>query len=477
MRKKITLLQMNDLHGYLDLHKEVYYDEKGVRVAKAGGLPRIKALAERIRKEAGEILFLDNGDTLHGTYEAVESKGAALIPLLNSLKLDAMTFHWDIAYGPKVLKEREKELAYPILAVNAYHRETHELFMAPYLMKEVNGVKVAIIGVACNIIDKTMPRSFSEGLYFTDGLKELPGYVEEVRGKGAELIVVLSHMGFPQDVEILHQVPGIDVCLSGHTHNRLHEARQVNGTWIIQSGSHGSFLGRLDLTLEDKGIVEVEHALLDVSEDLPEDPAISEMVEEIMAPHRAYLDAPAGETRVLLHRGTSLESPMDNLLLTALLHETGAQMAFSNGWRYGVPMEPGTITLRDLHQIIPVNPPVSTVKLTGQEIMDMIEDNLEHTYSRNPLDQMGGYLKRALGIRVYLKIENEKGQRIQEIFVGRERLDPQRTYTAAYVTSQGVPERFGTDHRKLETKAMDALVSYLKKETFDLAEAGTFILV
>lgn len=477
MRKKITLLQMNDLHGYLDLHKEIYYDDNGIRIAKAGGFPRIFTLAERIRKEAGEILFLDNGDTLHGTYEAVKSRGAALIPLLNRLKLDAMTFHWDIAYGPQVLKEREQELSYPILAINAYHEDTHELFMSPYLMKEINDVRVAVIGVACNIIDKTMPKSFSEGLYFTDGLMELPGYIEEVREKGAELIVVLSHMGFPQDVEILRKVPGIDVCLSGHTHNRLHEAKKIKDTWIIQSGSHGSFLGRLDLTLEDRKIVHVDHALLDVSEDLPEDPETRALMEEVMAPHRSFLDTPVGETKVLLHRGTSLESPMDNLLLSALLHETGAEVAFSNGWRYGVPIEPGTLTMRDLHQIIPVNPPVSTVKLTGQEILDMIEDNLEHTYSRNPLDQMGGYLKRALGIKAYLKIENEKDKRIQEIFVGSERLDPERTYTACYVTSQGVPERFGTDHRKLETKAIDALVSYLKKEAFDLDEVRSFILI
>jgi len=475
--KKLTILQMNDLHGYLDLHDEVYYDDNGIRLAKAGGLPRIASLVEKIRKEDGKLLFLDNGDTFHGTYEVVESEGSVLVPILNHLSLDAMTFHWDIAYGPEVLKEREKELNYPILAINVYHEETDELYMDPYMIKEINGIRVAVIGVACNIIDKTMPKKFHEGLYFTNGLEELPGYIEEVKEKGAEVVVLLSHLGFPQDMELLSKVKGVDVCLSGHTHNRVHEVVEVNGTYLIQSGSHGSFLGKLELTLKEGKIRAVNHELLDVSEDLPEDEKTKAMIEKIMEPHRAYLDEILGQTDVILHRGTSLECSMDNLLLSSLLKETGAEMAFSNGWRYGAPVDIGPVTMRDLHQIIPVNPPVSTADITGKELQEMLEENLEKTYSRNPLDQMGGYVKRALGIRVYFKVENPFGQRIQEIYVGDEMLDPDKVYKACYVTNQGVPENYGRNHKKLTATAIDALVHYLKDETFDLDDADTYILI
>ncbi|MFH5836540.1 bifunctional metallophosphatase/5'-nucleotidase [Proteiniclasticum sp. C24MP] len=476
--KRLTILQMNDLHGYLDLHNEVYYDESGIRLAKAGGLPRIRTMVDTIRKETGEILFLDNGDTFHGTYEAVHSKGADLVPLLNDLALDAMTFHWDIAYGPDVLKEREKELDYPILAINVYHKETDALYMKPYMIQEVSGIKVAVIGIACNIIDKTMPKHFSEGLYFTNGLEELPGYIEEVKEKGAELVVVLSHLGFPQDMELLTRIEGVDVLISGHTHNRVHEVVRVNDALLIQSGSHGSFLGRLDLTLgEDGGITDVKHRLLDVSEDVSEHEETKQRIETIMASHRKFLDEEVGKTRVVLHRGTSLECSMDNLLLSSLLKETGAEMAFSNGWRYGAPVDVGPVTRRELHQIIPVNPPVSTCELTGKELQEMIEENLEKTYSRSPLDQMGGYVKRALGIRVYFKVENPYGQRIQEIYVGEKKLEPDKVYRACYVTNQGVPEKYGRNHEKLPVKAIDALEHYLKEETFELYEADTYILI
>jgi len=473
----LTILQMNDLHGYLDLHNEVYYKDNGITLAKAGGLPRIRTVVEDLRKEKGEILFLDNGDTIHGTFEAVSSQGAALVPLLNLLRFDAMTFHWDIAYGPEVLKERGKELDYPILASNVYYKDSDELFMKPYLIKEISGVKVGIIGVASNIIDKNMPKSFSEGIYFTNGDQELPGYIREVKEKGAEIVVLLSHLGFPQDIALLSEIPGIDVCISGHTHNRIREAVKVNDTYIIQSGSHGSFLGRLDLTIFEGKITDVRHDLIDVSQEIPEDPEIAEMVKDIMAPHRDHLDQTVGKTDVVLHRGTSLECPMDNLLLSALLHKSGAQIAFSNGWRYGVPIDIGPVTMRDLYQIIPVNPPVSVVDLTGKELTEMLEANLEHTYSRDPFNQMGGYVKRALGLKVYLKVENGKGQRIQKIYIGEEELDPGKTYRACYVTNQGVPKEFGKNHENLPFKAVDALVSYLETETFTLKESGTYVLI
>jgi S-sulfosulfanyl-L-cysteine sulfohydrolase len=293
----------------------------------------------------------------------------------------------------------------------------------------------------------------------------------------AELVVMLSHLGFPQDVQMVRDVKGIDVCISGHTHNRLRAPEVVDGTYIIQSGSHGSFLGQMDLTLDENGISSLRHELLDVSEDVPEDEEMKALVHRTMAPYREKLDARVGETLVDLHRGTSLESPTDNLILSALLQVSGAEAAFSNGWRYGAPVPKGEVTLRDLYNIIPVNPPVSTVEITGAEMYEMIEANLESTYAKDPFDQLGGYLKRALGIRVYIKIENAKGSRIQRFFVGKEELDLEKTYTVAFVTQQGVPEKFGKNRKNMDVRAVDALKTYLATLRFDLGQVDTFIVV
>jgi len=169
---------------------------------------------------------------------------------------------------------------------------------------------------------------------------------------------------------------------------------------------------------------------------------------------------------------------MDNFLLKGLLSETDAQIAFSNGWRYGAPVVPGKITLNDLHNIIPVNPPVCTVELTGKEIWTMMEENLEHLFSRNPYNQMGGYLKRCMGINLYFKVENPQGQRIQEIFVKGKKMKANETYNAAYMTSQGVPSPYGKNRNSEGLNAIELLKNYLSKNKTIKAEIkGTLIAI
>jgi 2',3'-cyclic-nucleotide 2'-phosphodiesterase (5'-nucleotidase family) len=164
--------------------------------------------------------------------------------------------------------------------------------------------------------------------------------------------------------------------------------------------------------------------------------------------------------------------------LQALQESTGAQLAFSNGWRYGAPIIPGEITLNDLYNIIPMNPPVSTVELTGDEIVAMLEENLERTFARDPYEQMGGYVKRSLGLVVYIKIENPPGQRVQQVFVGEEPLQPGQYYSTAFVTEQGVGQKYGRNRQTHSERSIEALETHLSKHRPLRAELrGTFVAV
>ncbi|HSJ54295.1 MAG TPA: 5'-nucleotidase, partial [Anaerolineae bacterium] len=208
------------------------------------------------------------------------------------------------------------------------------------------------------------------------------------------------------------------------------------------------------------------------------DPRVQALVDQTLAPHRQELAEVVGHTVTGLHRGTVLEATMDNLLLQALLDVSGAEVAFSNGWRYGAPIPPGPITLNDLWNIIPVNPPVSVCTMTGDEIWAMMEENLEHTFARDPYRQMGGYLKRSLGIKVYVKLENPAGQRIQELFVAGEPAQRDRSYRTTFVTEQGVPSKYGTDRQHLDTDAIAALRRYLRAhDPVDARLRGTVVAV
>jgi sulfur-oxidizing protein SoxB len=479
-RTSLTIVQMNDSHAYYDLHQEMFWEGDQAVYRKAGGYARIATLVKQIRTESQEsVLFCDCGDTLHGTYPALKTQGQNMIPILNSLGLDAMTAHWEFAYSPKVFQQRVAELNYPMLAINIYDKETKKLVYPAYTIKEISGLRIGLVGIASNIIDKTMPPSFSEGIYFTLGKEELPSIIDMLHAQEkVDLIILISHLGFSQDMKLLSEVKGIDVCLSGHTHNRLYTPVLIGKTILIQSGCHGSFLGRLDIEVENGQIVDYQHQLIEVEANTEPDPAVEKLVKEALAPFNDELTEVVGKTATALNRGTTLETTMDNFLLQVLIESTGAQLAFSNGWRYGAPIVPGNITLDDLYNMIPMNPPVSTVELTGEELKAMLEENLERTFSCDPYQQMGGYVKRCLGLNVYFKIENPAGHRIQKLFAGNEEVHPGLYYKAAFVTMQGVPEKYGRNRENSSELIIDAMRKYLSRHHPLSAELrGTFMAI
>lgn len=474
--KQLMLVQLNDLHGYLESHSEWFLSGQGLAYRRAGGMARIKSLLDGFREEYGDILFADNGDTFHGTSAVVQSQGNILPKILNRLGLSAMTGHWDFAYGPEALQQLVAELNYPFLAANVYFQQSGDLVFPPYLVKQVGRVRVGVIGLASNIVDKAMPPEFSRGIRFTDGLAELPLLITRLRQQErVEVVVLLSHLGLPQDLEMLHRVPGVDVCLSGHTHNRLEAPILVGQTSVMQSGCHGSFLGMLRIGVENGTTQVLEHRLVTVDESVPEDPHISKLVQEALAPYREHLRQHLGATSIPLNRATMLESSADTLLLDAIVHATNADVAFANGWRYGVPIPAGPITVEAISNLAPMDPEISLVELSGAEILQMMEENLERTFSREPFGQMGGYVKRCAGMRTYFKVENPNGTRVQKIFIGTQELDREKVYRAAYITSQAVSAKFGSNHRSTGMRLLHAVATYLRRGEISELSTGSFV--
>lgn len=456
---RLTLLQLNDLHGYLSPHTEMLRTGSDPEFREMGGVARIAGIFDRIRKEnPGAVLALDNGDTFHGTRLAVGSRGRALVESINALGLSAMTLHWEFAWGPSGVRDLAGRVSHPLLACNCFNSETGELFLEPWLMVRRAGLNIGVIGLACPIIDKVMPASFSEGVRFTMGNEELPGHVAEVRAAGADLVVLLSHAGFPQDVKLAGEVPGIDVILSGHTHNRLWKPFTVNGTVIMQSGCHGSFVGRLDLELDRRGVSSWRHELIPVSAELPEDAYVAGLVSAAEEQEPAGMDEGVGRVTAPLHRYSQLNAPMDDVLLRAAATAAGTELAFSNGWRYGAPVAPGPVTVRDIWNIIPVNPPVMTTEINGAELRAMLEENLENTFAADPYRQMGGYVKRMRGVKLFAKLENPAGARVAQLFAAGEPVRDDDVYRVAFITGQGVPEKYGRNREELGVDAVSALL-------------------
>ena len=480
MKKTLHVLQLNDTHANLLEHGDVRYTARGFQVETMGGYPRIMHTVQRLRQQAGsDLLVLDNGDTLHGTHEAMQTKGEVMLPYLKMLGVDAMTFHWDSAYTPKHLKSLEGKLGYPILAVNVYHQGTKNLYFQPTAILEKAGLKIGVIGVASNIIQKNMPPEFWRGADFTDGIDETRAHVQALRAQKVDLVLVLSHLGYPQDIALLEQVDGIDLCLSGHTHNRVRTPQRFNGAYIIQSGSLASSVGYLQLQIENRKIIDIQHEYIVLDRSVPQDRKMQALLrrDPVLGQYKTYLDVPVGRSKIDLHRASSFYGTMDFLLLDAMRHATGLPIAFSNGWRFGGAVKKGRVTRRDLYAIVPMDPPLRLVELAGHEIWQLLEDNLESTFSTRPFKQMGGYIKRNAGLRVYFKLENPYGQRLQRIFVGDEELDLDKTYEVVYVTPQAVPAKVGRKHREFGMRAVEAMENLLREGPYDRKDLDSYIPV
>lgn len=232
---------------------------------------RIATLFRAVRRErAGAVLALDNGDTFHGTMAAVHTRGDVLSAPMAALGLDGMTAHWEFAYGLARLGEIAQRLPYPILAAN-YHGSALEL--QPFTIVDRGGIRVAVIGLSAVVAKHLLPRDHRSALEMTMGESELRTLIPSVRrDREVDLVLVLSHLGFPQDCRLAAAVPGIDVLLSGHTHNRLDAPAIVNDTLIMQSGAHGSFVGRLDLTVARDGVTDWDMPLCPLTTPLNQTP-------------------------------------------------------------------------------------------------------------------------------------------------------------------------------------------------------------
>ena len=473
---KLSIGFINDVHGYMEPHPELFYDYQKEYVKSAGGYARIQTIFKKIKAENPNALFFDGGDTFHGTLPVVQSKGEVLIPILNQLGFDAMVGHWDFAYTPRHLLTLENQLDYPILGCNVFDANGNK-FLKPYKISEIGGLKIGIIGICSNIIDKTMPEKFSEGITVTDGISETNQCVKELKESAVDLIILLSHNGYPQDIELLKKVQGIDICLSAHTHNRMYEAEFVGKCIIIQCGCHGSFVGHLKLDIENRMIKHFDYKLIETDGSIDEDEEVKNLVEKSLQPFSEMRNKVWGTTDHILHRYSTLSSIMDDFLLSAVNFATGTEIAFSNGWRYGAPIDIGDVTLWDLYKIVPMNPPISTTELTGKEIFEMLEENLERTFSGEPMKQMGGYIKRCNGLKILMRIENPPGYRIQEIYFQGKHLQKEKTYRVAFLTEQGVPEKYGKNRVETDLKAIDAMTLYLQR-SLNIAKAPeSFVLV
>ncbi len=414
----------------------VDFIELGKAYGRMGGLDRVATIVKAIRAARPEALLLDGGDTWTGSYVSEATKGQDMVDVMNLLAPDAMTAHWEFTLGRERVDELISALPFPFLGANIFDSEWDEPAYEPYKMFERGGVKIAVIGQAFPYMPIANPGWMFPGLSFGVREERVAELVAEVRGEGAELVVLLSHNGFDVDRKLAGQVEGIDVILTGHTHDALPEPVLVGNTMLIASGSNGKFVTRLDLDVREGAVKGFRHRLIPVFSDvIAPDPEMAALIDETRAPHEARLREVIGRTDSLLYRRGNFNGTWDDLICNALIEEREADLAFSPGFRWGPSLMPGDeITREDIHNATAMSYPAAyRVEMTGETIHTILEDVADNLFNPDPYYQQGGDMVRVGGMGYSIDVAKPMGARITDMthLATGEAIDPARTYVVA----------------------------------------------
>lgn len=385
---------------------------------RMGGMDRVATVVKAIRADRPDALLLDGGDTWHGSMTALRTQGQDMVNVMNALGVDAMTSHWEFTLGAERVDEIVDGLPFAFLGQNIFDNEWNEPVYEPYRLFERGGVAVAVIGQAFPYTPIANPAWMFPDLSF--GIREprMQQMVNEVRDQGADLVVVLSHNGFDVDRQMAARVSGIDVILTGHTHDALPEPLLVGDTLLIASGSHGKFVGRLDLDVRDGRMVGFRHKLIPIFADaIDPDPEMAALIDRERAPFAADLAEQVGHTDSLLFRRGNFNGSWDDLICTALLEERDAEIALSPGVRWGASLLPGDpITREDIFNATAMTyGQAYRREMTGAELKAAMEDIAENLFHPDPYFQQGGDMVRVGGLGYAIDPDAAMGQRIADL--------------------------------------------------------------
>jgi len=404
---------------------------------RIGGLDRLATVVKGVRSERGDkVLLLDGGDTWQGSLGANASRGQDMVDCMALLKPDAMTGHWEFTYGETRVNELIKSLGFPFLALNVRDTEWNEPVFEPMKLFERGGVKVAVLGQAFPYTPVANPRWLMPKWTFGIREEDVRANVEKARKAGAQLVVLLSHNGFDVDRKLAARVQGIDVILTGHTHDALPEAIKVGKTLLVASGSHGKFVSRLDLDVRNGAVSDFRYKLIPLFADaIKPDSEMSAAITKARAPYAKELTRAVGHSDSLLYRRGNFNGTFDDVICAALLKERDAEIALSPGFRWGTSVLPGqAITMEDIHNATAITyPQVYRTPMTGARLKQILEDVADNLFNPDPYYQQGGDMVRCGGLGYAIDISKPIGSRISAMTLLKtgKPLEPDKDYMVA----------------------------------------------
>jgi sulfur-oxidizing protein SoxB len=431
-----------------------------------GGYAHMSTVINKIRDERyGKTILLDTGDSWQGTGIALLTKGKAVYTVQNAMGYDAMTGHWEFTYGKEQLLENIKNLNFPFIAQNVKNATWGNLIFKPYIIKEVNGLRVGIIGQAFPYVPLAHPAHFVEGWSFGIDTHHAQKMVDQLKNtEKVDIVVVLSHNGLEVDRKFAALIKGIDVIVGGHTHDILPAPEIINNTIIVQAGTHGKFIGRLDLNVSNKKITAYDHKLIPiVSNWIKPDPKITQVIEDEFKPYNNILNEKLGTTESLLYRRATFISTVDNVAEQAFIEKFDAPLFFAPGWRWGETLLPGSdITMENVYgEYGTTYPEVYKTLLTGKQLLLSQLSVLSDVFAKDAYLQMGGDATRVSNSKFHIHINESFNKRIKSWEINGKPLNLNKKYWA--VSTGGKMQNMNSDDKGLtKFKACDVIAEYIR---------------
>ena len=424
-------------HAYTHLD----YTAAALEFGQVGGFAHLATLVKQLKSSRSNALLLDGGDLWQGSATALWTQGQDMVDASKLLGIDVMTGHWEFTLGTeRVQSIVNNDLAgrTAFLAQNIRDKEFGDPVFPSHVIRELNGVPVAIIGQAFPYTPVANPAYLMEGLSFGIRERELQEKINEVRREGAQVVVLLSHNGADTDIKLASRVSGLDAILGGHTHDAIPRALEVKNpagmTLVTNAGSNGKFLGVLDFDVRGGRIRNWSYQLLPVfSNMLTPDLEMSALINDIRAPYAQKLSEVLATTDDLLYRRGNFNGSFDQLICNALRDELDADIAFSPGFRWGTTLLPGSdITMEDLMAQVAITYPAVTVnEMSGERLKYVLEDVADNLFNPDPYYQQGGDMVRVGGLQYSIAPAAAAGERIGNLRFKDKPVDSSKFYKVA----------------------------------------------
>jgi S-sulfosulfanyl-L-cysteine sulfohydrolase len=453
-KKVITLLQTTDVHCQIHPHDELFWENNQIVFRKTAGYAQIATVFESIKKQNPDTFIVDTGDMFQGSMLSVKTMGSAYVEILNALNYDLyLPGNWEVIYGKAKMQKLLGGLKAPKVCANMYHDigggKKGELIFPPYYTWSKQGVKIGFLGYTDHLVPIRQSPNYSKGIVYTKPEENLKYYVQVLKEQEqCDFIIILAHLGLSQQIHIanLPDCEGVDYIFGGDTHERVRKPIQCKYAKVVEPGAFGSFVGRLDLSVENGKIVGEKYELIEVDAKKYKPKAdIQALINKHEQPFAESINTIHGYSTVPLYRYFVVENTIDTLLIDALMWKAQTDIVVSNGFRFCPPRTADAsgkvpITEGFIYDMLPVDSQARTAVVTGKQIQEWLEKELNNVFAKDASKRFGGWVVKMKGMNIAFKAHEDAGKRVQTITVGDKPLDMEKEYTISACERDGDPD-------------------------------------